>query len=265
MLRRWLKPSTETTELSNEELYTDDDEELYTDDDMEVETLYVYGNTTFGKMTVENFINVPCWAFNRPLDRKRVRELYKGIMCSKFVHGVFTIASHEDKMYLIDGQHRQQALIKACESEECLDLPIMVIIYYVDNEAEIVDLFKQVNNTKPLDPKETPDSVIMTIVKRLGIDYPDAIHFDKNKTVYPYVLAKDRLRNICLEDITNKKLFTAIRKLNNQYAKKPVKTIPNVRARLTKGAVDKAKKSGFYLGLDEKWSWIEELEDKLQF
>ncbi len=255
---------------SEDELY-DSDEEMYSesDDGMDVEVLYVYGNSTFGKMTVEEFINVPCWAFNRILDKKRVQELCKGILDSKCVHGVFTIACHESKNYLIDGQHRQQALIKAVEKDgTCLDFPIMVMIYNVENEAEIVDLFKKVNNTKPLTPKETPDSVVMTTVNRLGKDYPEAIYFDKNKTVYPYVLAKDlqeRIRNICLDDITSDKLFTAVRKLNTQYAKKSVKSIPNVRNRLTKGAVDKAKKSGFYLGLDEKWSWIEKLEDNLQF
>lgn len=75
-------------------------------------------------------------------------------------------------------------------------------VYDVEDDADIVDLFRQVNNTKPLSPKDTPNSIIMAVVKRLGKDYNPAIVFDKTRTVYPYILAKEfqeRLSNIDLD------------------------------------------------------------------
>ena len=255
---------------SEEELYSSS-EELYSssDDNNNETTMEIYyqdGNTICGRMSMENFVDVPCWAFNRPLDRKRVRELRTEILKTKCVYGVFIIARCNEEDYLIDGQHRQQALVESWGKDCNLDIPILVLIYQVDDEADMIELFKKVNNTKPLDPKETPNSTMMTTVKRLGEDYKDAIRFDKNKTVYPYVLAKtlqERLRSINLDDVTSDMLYTAIRKINKKYSNIRIKSIPNVRQRLTKATVAKAIRSGFYLGLDEKWSWIEELEDIL--
>ena len=40
----------------------------------------------------EEYVNIPCWAFNRRLDIKRVNKLYKEIVETGFVCGVSTIA-----------------------------------------------------------------------------------------------------------------------------------------------------------------------------
>ena len=232
-----------------------------------------YKNVMLATMDIDDFINIPCWAYNRKLDKKRVKELCNGILATGGVCGVFTIVYQNFEYYLIDGQHRQQALIKAIEEdtiseESIVNMPIMALIYNVKTDYEIVQLFTKVNNTKPLTPKDTPDSMIISVVNKLGEDYKGAIHFDKNRTTYPYILAKDlqeRVRSICLDDVSNNKLYTSIRKLNRTYYKLPIRKIPNIRSKLSKAAVKKAVSSGFYLGLDEKWSWIEELEEILQY
>ena len=115
---------------------------------------------------------------------------------------------------------------------------------------------------------DTPNTVVMSVVSQLGGDFGDAIHFDKNKTVYPYIIAKnlqEKLRSICLDDITIDMLYKEIIKLNVKYSRMHINKIPGIRNRVTKGSVAKARRSGFYLGLDTKWFWIVELEENLQF
>ena len=259
---------------TNEEFSNESDNELYSGDEevsvyQDVDIFYTNAKVTYGKITTEVFINIPCWAYNRSLDRQHSRKLCTMIIKNQHIHGVVSIVNVDDKLYLIDGQHRQDAIIRAfSKNYDCSDIPIIVAIYEVENDLKAVELFKQINNSKPLTPKDTPDSIIIDVTSQLGKDYPQAIHFDKNKTVYPYLLAKDlqeRLRSICLDDITSKKLLSEIRKLNLEYSRMKLSKIPNVIPKLTKGNAKKAQTSGFYLGLDKSWSWVTVLEERLQF
>jgi hypothetical protein len=263
MLKNWFSKPKNT---DSDELYSSDEEQERI---IKVDPLYENETVIVAKMTAAEFINVPCWAYNRPLDTKRVIELKNNIMSSGNIYGVFTLVSQEKQLYIIDGQHRHQALIKAIDKNPAhLDITVICVIYNVVEDADIVELFKKVNNTKPLDPKETPNAVIMTAIKELSKLYPNAIHFDKNKTVYPYVLAKDlqeQLKTINLNNISSLDLVKIIKRLNNKYSHLSIKSIPNVRSNITVGAVNKARQTGFYLGIDEKWSWIEELENQINY
>lgn len=101
-----------------------------------------------------------------------------------------------------------------------------------------------------------------------GKDHPLAIKFDKNRTIYPYILAKDlqeHLKQISLEDVTSETLYKELKRINRQYALTKPSQIPGVRKKLTKQAVERAKSSGFFLGLDEQWHWLGLLEENLQF
>jgi hypothetical protein len=259
MLRNWFN----TQKQDEDDLYDSDNDERI----INLDKLFENDQMTIVKMTAGEFINIPCWAYNRPLDKSRVVELKNAIITRGTIYGIFTLVSQNNQLYIIDGQHRHQALMKAIEKDCChTDIPIICVIYDVVEDSEIIDLFKKVNNTKPLDPKETPDAVIMFAIKELGKLYSNAIHFDKNKTVYPYILAKelkDKLSTIKFNNISSQELYKKIKQINNKYSRMPIKNIPNIRTNITIGAVNKARQSGFYLGLDEKWSWIDELEIEL--
>jgi len=271
----WFSGQSENKTNDKEEDSEDDNTKIYdSDDDVYIpkyDILWTRGNNTFATIKINDFIRIPCWAYNRHLDYLRVKQLEKGILESQYVHGIFTIARKEDKMYIIDGQHRHRALQNLYENKDNIsvaDIPIIISIYDLNNDAEIVELFKKVNNTKPLDPKETPDAVIINVVNELGKQYPKAIHFDRNKTVYPYILAKElqeKIRTINIENITTDMLLKEIRKLNFKWSTISPTKIPNVKTPLTQGAVNKARTSGFYLGLDTKFSWVEALEENLNF
>lgn len=247
---------------------SDSSEDYYEMIDIRHEHQLTGTNVTIATCTLEQYTQIPCWAFNRKLDHARVIELRKAIRESGFVQGSSSIARCDDRYYIVDGQHRQAAIKQLIGKTLDADQELALIIYDVDDDEEIIDLFVKVNNTKPLDPKDTPNSIIIKVVKKLGADFKTAIVFDKVRTVYPYILAKElqeRLSNINLDGISEKRLYTEIRNLNRLYenrCKKDNINIPNMRN--NKKSIEKARSTGFYLGLNEKWSWIEALDKRLR-
>jgi hypothetical protein len=226
---------------------------------------YAKDNIIYGTCNVIDFINnIECWAYNRSLDKKRVSELKQGILKTRTVHGLFTIAFMDNNYYLIDGQHRREAICQVIDKDDSITPTLLVAIYQVSSDDELIALFKAVNNSKPLSPKETPSSISIACVKMLSNDYKQAIRSKISKTIYPYVLAGDlqkHLERIILDNTTPKQLYTEVRKMNNIYLTlvQKNKKIPNMRKGV-KCSILKAERSGFYLGLDEKWSWIERLQ-----
>lgn len=249
------------------------DELYFSDEEINplIHIFYRNGNVSIGTISCTDLINIPCWAYNRRLDTKRVLDIEKSIRQSKFVYGTLSICELDEKYYLIDGQHRQKAIEKligkGIKLNECL-----LYIHKVNNEDDIYNLFKIVNDTKPLDPKETPSIIISKAVDKLAKDYPKAIKSDTNRTCYPYILSKElyeRIKDVVLNsnntEISTSKIYTAIKKINLDYSKMKLKDIPGIKTNLTKAAFDKVNQSGFYLGLDVNWSWISIFEEELNF
>lgn len=197
----------------------------------------------------------------------------KEILKTGHPFGVFTLVELDDEYYLIDGQHRQVALSRAIKKEpELVDCPIIVMSFRVESDVEAVELFRKVNNTRPLEPRDTPNTIIVTVIDKLSKHFKRAIKKDQTRTCYPYIVADElhkKLREIELEGVTPEKLYKAILALNSEYRKKAsadgIRAIPGIRGAQTlkKQSVEKAKQSGFYLGLDEKWFWLQDLEEML--
>jgi len=253
----------EETVESDEEYIESDNEDVVI---VDYKPLYEYNDQiTFARICIDELLKIDLWAFNRPLDIKHVKEIKSQIIKTKYIHGIFCIAYliNEKKYYIIDGQHRYTALKDIKKKHLIKD--VVVNIYTVEQEQDIVQLFKDINNTKPLSPKETPNLVIVSALEKLETDYPEAIK-NGDKTVYPYLLKKDiheRLKQIDINCDANE-LYLCIKRINKLYSKTKITEIPNVRSKITVNTVKKTKTSNFYLGLDEKWSWIEQVEELIK-
>ena len=272
-------------EIKNDKIEQDSQEELEQDSQEEseeeleeqsivYESLYNYNeDIMFVKMSVENLLKVNVWAYNRKLDPKHVFNIKKQIVKNKYIHGIFSVVYFTDfsenineqgNYYLIDGQHRYKALEQIKNKHLIKD--VIVNIYNVNSEEEIIKLFKDINNTKPLNPKETPNLKIISAIEKLEKDYPDAIK-NGDKTVYPYLLKKniqERLKRIKFpENKTSMDIYNCLKKLNANYGKLNINEIPNARKKLSQACINKGKTSNFYLGFDDKWSWIEEIQEML--
>jgi hypothetical protein len=243
-----------------EELNTEECEELYHIDKVDVsDSRYII--TTNLKKFLQQFV---IWSCNRPVDQSHIDKL-TSLIKKEGLKGIFTVATfNNNRYYIIDGQHRYYSLQNLYnENFEFYD-KIIVDINIVKDEEEIVELFKTVNKSKPLTPRETPCVVLLKTVNEMERLHPRGIK-DNNRTIYPYI-TKKQLSDILLPVVNEnprdyKTYIEFLERLNNYFSNRE-----NIRnAKLNNGKfLEKANSSGFYLGIDTRFSWIEDLKILLQ-
>lgn len=248
----------------NEEQSADEEDGIFS----ALDVLHSDDHFTIGKMDLPNFLHyVENWAFNRPLKPRRVRELKAEIRAAGGRSlGFYTAAKLGNKCYLVNGQHRREALIELFSANNDFNTTLFIELYPVNSEEEIVQLFRKVNNTEPLDPRETPNVVVMDAVRALTSEYTRAIKDTGDRTVYPYITAKnlaERIKPLIRETTTSAQIVSLVNRLNARYSRLDLTAIPNARVSLSETTKTKVKQSRFYLGLDQQWSWLLDFEKEI--
>lgn len=152
---------------------------------------------------LKNKIIIP--DFQRPSSSEHIESIYSYISdCHSkgrepIITGCFIITKCGDKEYLIDGNHRYCAYVKALDN---LGKDIPVIIQYIEtiDEKERIELFNRVNNCLPAPDmaKGVNHSHTNPVVKYFTEKYPRIFSNSKGKSQRP----KINLINF-IEDISN--------------------------------------------------------------
>lgn len=119
---------------------------------------------------------VQAWAFNRPLDEAHVDALHRALATSKhpflmgtlkFVHVVPT-----QRVFMIDGQHRHAAILKAMESDPDFDMRVVAEIYHVQrpNDLAVQALFEKANNSLSMITEHAPTQRLIDLVNAMCQD-----------------------------------------------------------------------------------------------
>lgn len=133
--------------------------------------------------------NIADYEFNNEINLDHVNKIYKGIMEDedKMIIGHFSVVQCEDdnKLYLIDGHHRKQALLKIMNENSdnvYLDsIYIEVKIYHVKTLKcdATYKLYERINNVKPYMIKTLDDTIRYIMDKLEGYT-----HFYKGFKTY---------------------------------------------------------------------------------
>lgn len=216
------------------------------------------------KVDLRRFVStIDDWDYNRKKNQKHIAELkqnYPSII-GDFI--VVRCKYDDDKLLLIDGQHRRDAIIELFQGDPTLNGKGYVKVFNVETKNDIAMLFKKINNVMPVNINEIPQFVYVDVIDKLQLKFPKAIKsLEKTKRVnFPYINKNELLKQLqgarIVEDfgLTSTQLYDAIFKKNSEYSvKKDI--FRNIK---TPGAYEKAQTSGFYLGLDRNGIWISEL------
>jgi hypothetical protein len=119
----------------------------------------------FKVLSAKELSLLPIWSGNRVLDTEHVRRIKESVGSNihKLNLNPFRIAGliQEDGIctsYIIDGQHRCQVIKDYFQSEKFpIDFPVLVAGRVYDNEDEIIEAFKVLNNTRSIAWKEDPN------------------------------------------------------------------------------------------------------------
>lgn len=252
-----------------------------------------------------NKIKLNIWDYQRPEYPDHIKDMETHLKIGKGsnrLYGTFSIVhnNENDKLYLIDGQHRRKAIENYLKIHKNYHSKIQINIYEATDDQETAQLFNEINNIKFVSDADIPNIEYIKLVDGLQKKYKHAIR-DGKKTCYPYITKKILYTRLKESRILERKkvnysiLYEIIVNHNNEkkadvlekngyfnednrkrYAKcdKWLKDNKNKKGdsrfnrymtfkkRYTK--YQKCINSNFYLGLLKDFEWIEQIEKFLK-
>lgn len=181
-------------------------------------------------------------------------QLFLKYQCFKFI-GSLTMCVHDDIFYLIDGQHRYNAM-KYLFEKYGNDYEYKIEYIYVDTIEDLKSVYEMLNKNTPL-----PELNIILAKKERNL-LQETVHWFQAK--YPLVWSKSlrtkrpnmyfnsfqETLSFILEHIeihSSTEFIEIIEQYNNNH--KNMKQDQMVKLKITKNMLEKADKLGFYLGL----------------
>ena len=168
------------------------------------------------KVKASELVTIPVWRGNRFLDLTHANKIKESIghkieLLDKAIYSVVTYKEGEKtQRYLVDGQHRQYVLRKYFEENVILpyNFTLLIIEKAVEDEAEAIEYFNIINNTKPQyedDKKLLANKYMLALMKQ----FSKLIRPEGKATKRPF-LSSDLLRKVFEEN-------SALLKQSNEY------------------------------------------------
>ena len=208
------------------------------------------------------------WSFNRQINDDFVNELYESIVENNKI--IWTLTAIKERsnnnLYLIDGQHRFEAIKKRMTEDNNLQFNnnLYIKIYLIDNKESdsqyIIDLFNKINKNTPLGENDYPDNSIINIIQKMindsvlnrGIKTDEKRHTAHQPHIHKKTLNdifqrnKDIIKTIDADTIINN-----LKIINNRLRLKPFEDIYLNDNTTNRNKWESAKKIEFFLGLKE--------------
>jgi hypothetical protein len=208
------------------------------------------------------------WSFNRQINDTFVNELYDSIVENNKI--IWTLTAIKERsnnnLYLIDGQHRFEAIKRRMTEDNNLQFNnnLYIKIYLIDDKDSesqyIIDLFNKINKNTPLGENDYPDNSIINIIQKIindpvlkrGIKTDEKRHTAHQPHIHKKTLNdifqrnKDIIKTIDVDTIINN-----LKIINNRLRLKPFEDIYLNDNTTNRNKWESAKKIEFFLGLKE--------------
>lgn len=236
----------------------------------------LYDGSILKSMSAKELLSIPIWKGNRILDTAHASKIKAAIgsEIQKLDSGYRIVKYREpatdgrlvEQAYIIDGQHRLSVLRDFFNETVCSpDFKVVVVEKEVSCELDAIQYFNEINTVKPqcwtADPNLITNLYIAALEKKFNVKRTQLIR--KGAAHRPY-LSSDKLREK-IQNFSNLKFDSAS---INRFAEKALvyntkqKTQSEIEMALqadTKDYMKKAVALGFFLALDPKLKWVDEL------
>jgi len=234
-------------------------------------TLSENENSMMIKMDCRSLIqSIGSWSYNREIKPEVVDQLYSNIIDnSNNIIWILTAVKERSSntIYLIDGQHRYEAIKKLLLND--LDFKedrfVYIQVYLIDSIQEddeyIIDLFIKINNHAPFNIPDFPSRQNIKIIKKIIKDTilkNGIITNERTNTAHQPKIHKKTLHtkfnqyNNFIKDMNDEIIIQNLKIINNYISLKKYEEIFNnekeAEKQTNKNAWEKAKEIKFYLG-----------------
>lgn len=232
--------------------------------------------------------NTKNWAFNREINEAHIKNLQDELETSKnpFFVGTIKIAiDSENRIRILDGQHRAEALRRVLKSNDRFNMNIILEVYNVPdiNGIDSIVLFSKCNTVLNIKDSDIPNTIYANVTNKLINDYKGSIKPINPKTTrepnFPSIsesrLFKELSKSGLIEkfELNDIDLLRIIKIKNSELAGLtldeifPYKLTSKERERYEKAWL-KCCKTGFFLGLkigkNKELTWIHEIYNELK-
>jgi len=209
------------------------------------------------------------WSYNREVINSVIDDLYNSITNDNNITWVLTAIKEKtnDDLYLIDGQHRYEAIKRKLleDIDFRIEKFLYINIYYVDNinedEEYIVDLITKINNTAPFKIPDFPSNRNIKLINKMikdtifkkGISVNDKTNSANQPNIHRKTLhSKFNEYNSYIKDLDDDVIIENLKKINRYIGMKSYIDIYTKQEeqikQANKNAWDKANEIKFYLG-----------------
>jgi hypothetical protein len=214
--------------------------------------------------------SIGTWSYTREIMTNVVDTLYENIKDNtNQIEWVLTAIKEKksNQLYLIDGQHRYEAIKKLMQTdiEFQEERFVYIVVYKIDNIEEddeyIIDLFTKINNHAPFNIPDFPSRRNIKIIKKIikdkilknGISTNDRTNTCHQPKIHKKVLhTKFNQFNNYIKDIEEDQIVQNLKLINNYIGLKnyvEIYTSKDEREKqANKNAWEKANELKFYLG-----------------
>lgn len=211
------------------------------------------------------------WVLNRDLDENHWKNIYNSLKENFVLLQPLSICIYNNNYMAIDGQHRIKAIITLLEEKKNINNKVRIDMYYPNTINDMVNIVSLINNIKPIEIKKLMKSNISKIIQFIHKTYVNknkCIIKQSNKCFRPYI-NELKLKNKLIE-CKNISIFSnieyilnEIKKINNKYKKMKINELQFNNNKFSDRTYKIAKNFNCFLGLDNKFNWIDNIEKKL--
>ena len=215
--------------------------------------------------------NIEEYKHNNILNIEHINNLKKTLKKEKIIlTSDFTVilSKETNKIFLLDGHHRLQALKSLYMNDEIQNLNYIVRLYEMKNDEDprIIELFEKINNTKPFKTNIEISRSSSNIFIKLKKTYPKVFKNTGIRSNFPYINEykfTEKLKSILIrmDRIDDENILKEIYRINRLMGQDiEEKLINNNRTLRTRTKdIEKLEKINCYLGIDKKLNWLNNL------
>ena len=236
--------------------------------DRDTYKLYILKNLEEFSNDIELFTN------NNPINYQHVENLKKSFLNNKntSLDSIFVVVKFIDnRIILIDGHHRIKAFNELYNSKNLKkDFEYEIHLYELDIEYDsfnkkVLNLFYQVNNTKPYTAVYNIISVSTSIYKTLKKIYPKLFTQGKIRANFPHIRENQFNEKLIeklyqLDRIDEHSILENIYKKNEEYERNCIEILKKIKPNNYMADLDKINAFGIYLGIQRNnVDWLDDI------
>ena len=231
--------------------------------------IFMNKNSTFTKFSWNGAELIDRWELQRTIDYDKASGIANDMIryYKKNKEFLFTDPLHiaqikneelenNNKYYIIDGQHRLEAIIAIYKCNKYPIQKVPCIIWAVIDDNEIDELFDKINNRIFMDSSKLMKNKLILLCNLMEEKWNKDIWGERRPRINKELFIDKIRKNDDCYKLSAEEIISRIVKINNEFRILPRK---ERGGNLTIKIHEKAEDIDFFLGIDKKIDWIDKI------